>query len=218
MSAIEFQGWPKTPRLNKDIVITEKMDGSNAAVIIEQHPFGTSLESEDPYLLDVVLLDLNDETGLPEYEYHVGAQSRKRLIRPGEDNYGFAGWVKENAFDLATALGPGRHFGEWWGLGIQRRYDLDHKRFSLFNTHRYSKTAFGDFGLHQVDTVPVIYQGPFGQDAIDRAVENLRDFGSYHPHADGFDPAEGVIVFHSASKQVYKVLLENDHLPKGLAA
>jgi hypothetical protein len=28
---------------------------------------------------------------------------------------------------------------------------------------------------------------------------------------------EGVIVYHSAARQSFKVLLENDHLPKGAA-
>ena len=32
MIDIEFQGFGKIPRLNRDIVITEKIDGSNAAI------------------------------------------------------------------------------------------------------------------------------------------------------------------------------------------
>lgn len=31
---LEFQPWPKIARLNRDIVITEKIDGTNAAVHI----------------------------------------------------------------------------------------------------------------------------------------------------------------------------------------
>ena len=27
-----FQGWPKIARLNRDIIITEKLDGTNAAI------------------------------------------------------------------------------------------------------------------------------------------------------------------------------------------
>src|SRR4051812_2981949 len=29
-----FQAWPKTPRLFRDIVVSEKIDGTNAAVIV----------------------------------------------------------------------------------------------------------------------------------------------------------------------------------------
>lgn len=47
------------------------------------------------------------------------AGSRNRWITPEDDNYGFAKWVRANAEELKL-LGPGRHFGEWWGNGIQR--------------------------------------------------------------------------------------------------
>ena len=53
--------------------------------------------------------------------------SRNRWITPEDDNAGFARWALENKEKLLQ-LGPGRHFGEWWGSGIQRRYGLDRKR------------------------------------------------------------------------------------------
>src|SRR5258706_10163296 len=64
------------------------------------------------------------------------AGSRSRWITPKEDNFNFARWVEENREELLK-LGPGRHFGEWWGCGIGRRYGIDGKRFSLFNTFRW---------------------------------------------------------------------------------
>jgi hypothetical protein len=39
---IEFQGWPKTPRLFRDMIVTEKIDGTNSAVIIEEVVHGMS--------------------------------------------------------------------------------------------------------------------------------------------------------------------------------
>ena len=63
--------------------------------------------------------------------------SRTRWITPEDDNYGFAKWALAHKDEL-MALGPGRHFGEWWGSGCQRGYGLTNgeKRFSLFNTSR----------------------------------------------------------------------------------
>lgn len=185
MSSIEFKAWPKTPRLNRDITITEKIDGTNAAVIVTE-------------------------------DGQVGAQSRNRLIRVGDDNYGFAAWVADNAEALADILGPGHHFGEWWGSGIQRGYGLvkGEKRFSLFNTHRYGKADLS--AVEGLGVVPVLYQGPFSQGAIDRALLLLREGGS--AAADGFINPEGVIVYHSASGIVFKALLEGDDVPKGTAA
>jgi hypothetical protein len=67
------------------------------------------------------------------------AGSRSQYITPERDNHGFARWVQDDADEL-WALGEGRHFGEWWGSGIQRGYGLQkgEKRFSLFNVARWA--------------------------------------------------------------------------------
>lgn len=211
MSVIEFQAWPKTPRLFRDVTITEKIDGTNAAIHIVHDPAYHELGAfPEGHTIDPA-------TGLG---YRVGAQSRKRLIFPGDDNFGFAAWVAEHATTLVSILGEGVHYGEWWGSGIQRGYGLTkgEKRFSLFNVHRYGPLVEVD-GVHQLvglDVVPVLYEGPFDQAAIRTAIWSLRTFGSLA--ARGFRNPEGVIVYHSASRSVYKVLTENDELPKGVAA
>lgn len=178
MSA-EFQPWPKIARLNRDITVTEKLDGTNAAVIV-----GDDLQ--------------------------VAAQSRTRLITPDADNYGFARWVAEHAETLASLLGPGRHFGEWWGQGIQRKYGLTEKRFSLFNTARYGETDFSE--LPQVGTVPVLYEGPFDGDEIQYQLDGLEFHGS--AAAPGFMDPEGIVIFHQAAQQMFKVTIKGDEAPK----
>ena len=59
--------------------------------------------------------------------------SRTRWITPQNDNFGFAKWVEQRK-DEILKMGPGRHFGEFWGIGIQRGYDLFERRFS--NCHQ----------------------------------------------------------------------------------
>jgi hypothetical protein len=80
-------------------------------------------------------------------------RSRSRWITPDDDNFGFAAWVEANRDELLT-LGPGRHFGEWWGSGIQRGYGLPkgEKRFSLFNVSRW-----GESRPACCHVVPVLY-------------------------------------------------------------
>lgn len=181
----EFVAWPKTARLNREIVVTEKIDGTNAAVGIRE--------------------DLT-----------VYAQSRTRLITPEQDNHGFARWVAEHAEPLASLLGPGLHFGEWWGSGIQRGYGLSkgEKRFSLFNTARYEAVDFTE--IPAVAVVPVLYQGPFSQSAIERCVKSLAALGSMA--APGFTDPEGVCIFHTAARSVFKVTIKGDESPKSTAA
>jgi hypothetical protein len=177
----EFREFLKIPRLNRDCIITEKIDGTNAQIFI-------------------------DETGLV-----LRAGSRSRWITPLEDNHGFAKWVEEHREELLT-LGPGRHFGEWWGSGINRGYGLTKgdKRFSLFNTSRWN----AENTPACVGVVPILYQGPFRTDAVENAVAELRATGSVA--APGYMNPEGVVVYHVHGNCFFNVTLQNDEMPKSL--
>jgi hypothetical protein len=200
---MEFQPYPKTPRLKRDIIITEKIDGTNAQIVI----------TVDDRLSDenIVAETYNAEGQL--VTMRVG--SRNRWITPNHagkqtDNFGFAQWCYENQAELFK-LGHGQHFGEWYGAGIQSTYGLDHKRFALFNTARWG--AHNPNTPKCCETVPVILQGSMAD--VDWALDFLKYKGSFA--VPGFMKPEGIIVYHTASKQVFKVLIENDHLPKGNA-
>lgn len=110
-----FETFQKIARAKQGFgcVITEKLDGSNAQILIE----------------DGVIVG-------------VGSRQRWIKPGKESDNYGFAGWVQENEEELLK-LGEGQHFGEWYGAGIQRRYGLvgSDKRFALFNTARWSEAT-----------------------------------------------------------------------------
>ncbi len=191
-----FIEFPKIARLSRDIVITEKIDGTNAQVYI----------GDDGLFL----------TG-----------SRTRWITPSDDNYGFSRWAHEHQEELMK-LGPGSHFGEWWGGGIQRGYNLPkgEKRFSLFNTGRWVKANPPDVlpelvGKQQYcpgccHVVPVLYTGPFDTNNISNVLWRLRENGSVV--SPGFLKPEGIVVFHTASGELYKKTLERDEAPKSLAA
>lgn len=212
MTTLEFQPWPKIARLNRDITITEKIDGTNAAVVIVE-------ESLDAYVLEME----RNRIALVEFDggrYAVFAQSRTRFITPQDDNYGLAKWVQANAEALVETLGAGTHFGEWWGSGIQRKYGLTggDKRFSLFNTARWDASEFESGGLYAnriegLSVVPTLYRGPFDQLEIVMAQERLRHYGS--AAAPGFMRPEGIVIWHDAARQSLKVTLEGDEAPKG---
>jgi hypothetical protein len=139
--------------------------------------------------------------------------SRTRWITPEADNYGFARWAQEHRDEL-SALGPGSHFGEWWGSGIQRRYGVEDKRLSLFNVGRW-----GPGGKDEATrpaccgVVPTLYSGDFSTDAVNDALTRLRLGGS--AAAPGFMQPEGVVIYHAAARALFKVTLEKDEQPKG---
>lgn len=202
----EFTAWPKTQRLFRDIVISEKIDGTNAGIHVED--LDPELDhSEDEFLL----AEVKDESQPFDTYYGVYAQSRKRLITPKSDNFGFARWVSSNAEELVKVLGPGLHFGEWWGVGIQRGYKLQSRRFSLFNTAQWKdlKVTIGDV---PVASVPVLYEGVFSEHAIRNALEELEFNGS--AANPGFLNAEGICVFHTQTRGVFKVTLDNEDAGK----
>lgn len=173
-----FVAFPKIPRLYREIVITEKIDGTNACVQVRED--GT-----------------------------VRAGSRTRWITPADDNFGFAAWVFKHSEELAK-LGPGIHYGEWWGGKIQRGYGRAEKTFSLFRVDLWEDPAVRPACC---SVVPRLYTGPFSEDEIQIQLDSLRTYGSVA--ALGYKNPEGVIVFHTASGHLYKVLLENDDKAKG---
>lgn len=197
---IHHKEFPSLSRVMRDMIITEKIDGSNAAIGIT-------------------------EDGI------VYAQSRKRIIEPGpSDLAGFAAFVQENRDQLIEQLGPGLHFGEWWGQKIQRTYGRTDRTFSLFNVGRWDSPfnqAAVDAGhvswlrdeelcttrciqCPLVHVVPILQVYTFNTTEIESTLDHLMAHGSY---AAPFAPCEpeGVVIYHTASKQTFKYTPDDRH-------
>ena len=189
---MEFREFPKMARLSREVIITEKLDGTNAQICI----------SDDGKTMLV--------------------GSRQRWITPADDNYGFAAWAEAHREELLT-LGPGRHFGEFWGHGIQRNYDLKEKRFSLFNVQRWALHGTAPKTYPTMDPrvtrtqdvlppccglVPVLDRCIFDTNTVDIWLHHLLTCGSVA--APGFMRPEGVVVFHIAGNVGFKKTTGND--------
>lgn len=176
---MDFQEFPKMARWSRDIIVTEKIDGTNASVYIGED--GTFL-----------------------------AGSRSRWITPEDDNYGFARWAHDHKEELLT-LGPGHHFGEWWGKGVQRNYAQPVKRFSLFNTTRWADAAERPACC---DVVPVLYAGMMFPGVMEKYIRQIAAEGSMA--APGFMDPEGIVLFHVAAGIGFKKTVHKDESPKSL--
>ncbi|HWU33289.1 MAG TPA: hypothetical protein VN108_10460, partial [Marmoricola sp.] len=86
------------------------------------------------------------------------------------------------------------------------------KRFSLFNTTRWQETDLSV--VPGLGVVPVLAAENFSTEAVGTALERLRSLGSVA--APGFMDPEGIVVFLSAARSMFKVTLKGDELPKGL--
>lgn len=205
---MDYPAFEKIPRFNRDVVVTEKIDGTNGLI---------SITVNDPW--DGLLTAPTQTGGIWANGFYVKAGSRNRWITPEQDNNGFARWVHENAEEL-TKLGVGNHYGEWYGSGIWRNYGLKEKRFMLFNTARWADDSVRPkccevstvlFEGNMKDLLAPIAMGRENQ--IDYLLSTLKVQGSRH--VPGFMNPEGVIIFHKASRQLFKITLEDDSKPKG---
>jgi hypothetical protein len=102
-------------------------------------------------------------------------------------------------------LGPGYHYGEFWGKGIQRGYGLQEKRFSLFNTQRW---IGNEYLPNRCGIVPVLFKGMISEAAICDTIFELKEYGS--KAALGFRNPEGIVIYHSASRSYFKKTILDD--------
>jgi hypothetical protein len=172
----EFKEWPPIPRLDRPIIVTRKIDGTNSAVGVHDNEDGT---------------------------YTVWAQSRTRIITPAADNAGFAKWVEDNRETLITDLGPGLHFGEWWGKGIQSGYGGHEKTMSLFNTTRWANAEFITPDLEVVEVLGTA--DFFDRKLIDECLAELAE----RSERTGIKE-EGIVIFHTTGNFMFKKTLEKD--------
>jgi hypothetical protein len=175
---MEFREFPKISRFSREMVITEKIDGTNGVIVIGE-----------------------------QGEFVVG--SRHRFITPDDDNMGFAKWAYAHKDEL-FGLGVGYHYGEWWGQGIQRGYGLKEKRFSLFNIGRWYDATIRP---ECCGVVPILYSGKFSTETVKCILSDLERVGSQA--APGFMNPEGVVIFHTASRTLWKKTIKNDEYHKG---
>jgi hypothetical protein len=232
MTVLKASDYPKfrpIPRLHRRVVITEKINGTNGLIEVTRLPDAVPLM--DPQYLEGttgVGVTLFNETDNRYERFIVRAGSRNRWLTPGNDNFQFAAWVWENAVALA-GLGEGKHYGEWFGQGIQSGYGLDEKRFALFNTQRWYDSNDPEITEHYLQTfpkakpapdivtvVPVIsvIDGKWLNEAVDEALHTLESEGSLI--APGFMDPEGVVVYHDAAGTYFKATLKNDESPKSV--
>ena len=196
----EFREFPKISRYSREVVCSEKIDGTNSSIFIGDD--GTFL------------------TG-----------SLYRWITPDNDNHGFSRWAHDHREELML-LGPGHHFGEWWGNGIQRGYGLKtgDKRFSLFNVARWCLYGHDPQPIGMSDPriaklqdvlppcvglVPLLWRGLFDDLDMTGLMRSLVEGGSRA--APGYPYPEGIVVYHTAAGICLKKTLVKDDVPKSRA-
>jgi hypothetical protein len=161
----------------------------------------------------VVITEKIDGTSAQVYiddEGNLWVGSRSRWITPQDDNYGFARFVLDHE-EQCRQLGPGRHFGEWWGCGIQRGYNEREKIFSLFNIHRADDVS-ETTGCDRIRTVPVLYEGPFTDFIVAETMRTLAENGSVA--SPKYVRPEGIVIYFPSARTRFKWAFDDAHKGK----
>lgn len=202
MSTPEFVEFPKMSRLSREVVVTEKIDGTNACICI----------TEDGQFL----------TG-SRTRWITPQEDNHGFSRWAHDN-------KEALMSLGVGTHFGEWWGSGIqrGYGLPK----GEKRFSLFNVSRWAlaghtpgvrskswdnaakawKETMQDVLPACCGLVPVLGRG-VGFDGVDHILADLALHGSWA--APGFMKPEGVVAFHTAALVGFKKTIEKDDQPKG---
>jgi len=196
---IEFQEFPKMARLSRDIIITEKIDGTNAQLLITD---------------DGDIITGSRTTWITPQDDNAG------FARWVEGN-------KDELLKLGAGRHFGEWWGSGIrrGYGLPK----GEKRLSLFNVGRWALygtepkrilTAdpriekYQDVLPEGLSLVPELYRGVFDTEKINEVLEDLKTKGSYA--SPGFMKPEGIVVFHIAGNVGFKKTIEKDEVPKSL--
>lgn len=199
--SIEFVPFDKMARLSRGMVITEKIDGTNGTVFIDEN-LNVSAASRTRWITPN-----DDNYGFARWvEEHT---EELKALGPGEHRGEWWGSGIQRGYGLTKG----------------------DKRFSLFNTHRWcahdavprllstANSMAPPVFQQQVpaccSVVPILFQGEFDSYAVRTVLEALRLDGSHA--APGFMKPEGLVVYHSAAGMYFKKTLEKDEMPKTLA-
>lgn len=187
-----FEPFPKMGRLSREIVITEKLDGTNSSVFISD-----------------------------EGTIHAGSRTKWITPEKDNYGFARWVWThKDELMQLGPGLHMGEWWGSGIqrGYGLKG----GDKRFSLFNTIRFCLhdqepgivSDFNPLAIRYQDKlpaccslVPELYRGIFTTDAVEETLKKLEEHGSY---AAPFSDPEGVVVWHVAGQVGFKKTLGND--------
>ena len=146
---------------------------------------------------------IDGTNGLIEISRFVCFGSRNRYINTQDDNSGFATFFskyQKELEDIFIAIdnekqgcieAPLLIYGEWFGKGIQRGYNLEAKFFMPFS--EYFATKMIDAGIPHIEMPVTLYSGKFSIEALDGCMNKLKDEGSQV--IPGYNRPEGVVIY-----------------------
>ena len=193
----EFKEFPKIARYSREVIVTEKIDGTNACIAIgEDGEFLTGSRTR-------WITPESDNYGFSKWAH----DHKTELLTLGAGLH-FGEW-----WGSGCQRGYGLPNGE--------------KRLSLFNVTRWCLHGEEPQQIHTADPrivkmqdvlpscvglVPVLWRGNMDDLQLGDIIDSLRNSGSRA--SPGFDRTEGVVIFHVAGNVLFKKTIDKDNEPK----
>ncbi len=186
---IEFVEFKKIPRLSREIVITEKIDGTNGVIYIG---------GQGEFLIGSRTRWIDEYTDNHNF-WHWATENKEELLKLGAGIHYGEWWGS----------------GIQRGYGLLK----GEKRFSLFNSGRWVKNRTQlllekqEYCPECCYVVPILTTGIFDTNLIDNAIEELKFKGSQA--SLGFMRPEGIVIYHKQGNLYFKKTIEKDEEWKG---
>jgi hypothetical protein len=189
----EFKEFKKIPRLSRDIIITEKIDGTNGLIFIDEAN-NIFAGSRNRWL---------DEHTDNHNFWHWVMENKEELLKLGK-GYHYGEWW-------------GKGINRGYGLE-EKRFSL----FNTGKWVKKLKYN-GELTIHIIGekqeycpeccyVVPILYEGMFWTPMIEGQLDILKRKGSVA--SPNFMKPEGIIIYHKAGNLYFKKTIENDEKGK----
>jgi len=177
---MEFQEFPKIARLKREVLISEKIDGANTAIVIADDG-QVYCQSRTKFIT-------------PQDDY-------KGFANWVEKNK--SALIEQLGYGIHYGEWWGAGLGRGYGLN-EKRFSL----FNTHIWHTETEDCrCVEAPLCYV--VPILARiEKFSTEAVDEVMEKLRETGSVA--AKGYPDPEGVVVFHTQNQALFKVTFEYD--------
>ena len=178
----EFKTFSKIPRLSRECIITEKIDGTNAQILITESGMlfpGSRHRWITPGHDNFGFAKWVTENNTELFKLGIGTHYGEWWGQGIQRNYG----LKEKRFSLFNTT----------------RWNNAYKAMLLGYENDFPKCCH---------VVPILYKGLFTTDACDTVLSLLRYKGS--AAVEGFMNPEGIVIFHVASNTLFKKTIKND--------
>ena len=204
----EFKSWNKIARLNRDIIITEKIDGSNGVIYIDEN--NNFYVGSRKRWLD----EHNENMGF----YHWAMENKEELLKLGK-GYHYGEWM-------------GKGIQRNYGLNEKRFYLFNTMRWiDIYTLPESARKKYRDEYLNKIRedsnndkleycpeccyVVPILYRGQIHQQdfyAPDEFINYLKSNGSMA--VPRFMDPEGIVIYHVPSRYYFKKTIKNDEKGK----